>query len=321
MSLITRCTRCQTSFRVVQDQLRISEGWVRCGRCGEIFDASAALLRTDAIRDAGSVLRELDNAPVDDAMPISLIEPLRRFSADGPQEMPALPLESGAPDALADAAPAHGDGLEMSSAVVRPFMPPLDDGVLVQEPVPGGATETAADLPIPPSFLREMPKRSAWHRGWVRGLLAVVTLVLLMVLLVQVVVQERDRIVAMFPQLRPAVEWVCGQAGCSVGPLRRIEAVVIEGSSFSKTRGDGYRLSLVVKNMSALEIALPALELTLTDSQDQAVMRRVFTPSDLGVTNALIKAGGEWSGSISLVVRPAGGAERFSGYRVLAFYP
>ncbi len=31
-------------FRVVPDQLRISEGWVRCGQCGEIFNASQHLL-------------------------------------------------------------------------------------------------------------------------------------------------------------------------------------------------------------------------------------------------------------------------------------
>ncbi len=39
MSLVTRCRACGTMFRVVQDQLRISDGWVRCGRCDTVFDA------------------------------------------------------------------------------------------------------------------------------------------------------------------------------------------------------------------------------------------------------------------------------------------
>lgn len=39
MSLATRCTNCGTVFRVVQDQLLVSEGWVRCGRCREVFNA------------------------------------------------------------------------------------------------------------------------------------------------------------------------------------------------------------------------------------------------------------------------------------------
>ena len=43
MSLVTRCPACNTLFKVVADQLRISDGWVRCGRCEEVFDASLYL--------------------------------------------------------------------------------------------------------------------------------------------------------------------------------------------------------------------------------------------------------------------------------------
>lgn len=43
MSLATRCTTCGTVFRVVQDQLKVSEGWVRCGRCEEVFNALEGL--------------------------------------------------------------------------------------------------------------------------------------------------------------------------------------------------------------------------------------------------------------------------------------
>src|SRR5690606_31421322 len=43
MSLITRCPSCATLFKVVADQLRISDGWVRCGHCKQVFDASQSL--------------------------------------------------------------------------------------------------------------------------------------------------------------------------------------------------------------------------------------------------------------------------------------
>ena len=46
MSLVTRCPACGTTFKVVRDQLRISDGWVRCGRCSEVFDATLALQET-----------------------------------------------------------------------------------------------------------------------------------------------------------------------------------------------------------------------------------------------------------------------------------
>ncbi len=46
MSLITQCPACATLFKVVPDQLRVSDGWVRCGQCDEVFDANAHLQTT-----------------------------------------------------------------------------------------------------------------------------------------------------------------------------------------------------------------------------------------------------------------------------------
>ena len=39
MSLATRCSHCGTVFKVAEDHLQASEGWVRCGRCREVFNA------------------------------------------------------------------------------------------------------------------------------------------------------------------------------------------------------------------------------------------------------------------------------------------
>ena len=43
MSQTTRCPACQTRFKVVAEQLRISDGWVRCGNCKQVFDAALSL--------------------------------------------------------------------------------------------------------------------------------------------------------------------------------------------------------------------------------------------------------------------------------------
>ncbi|MFN5154951.1 MAG: zinc-ribbon domain-containing protein, partial [Betaproteobacteria bacterium] len=49
-SLATRCSACGTVFRVVADQLRVSEGWVRCGRCSQVFNALEGLVDLDTGR-------------------------------------------------------------------------------------------------------------------------------------------------------------------------------------------------------------------------------------------------------------------------------
>ncbi len=40
----TRCTECQTTFLITEQQLNAAGGKARCGKCGSVFDARAALL-------------------------------------------------------------------------------------------------------------------------------------------------------------------------------------------------------------------------------------------------------------------------------------
>jgi predicted Zn finger-like uncharacterized protein len=47
MALATRCPKCGTAFRVVRDQIKLREGWVRCGVCSTPFDSHASLIEID----------------------------------------------------------------------------------------------------------------------------------------------------------------------------------------------------------------------------------------------------------------------------------
>ncbi|MDQ6627405.1 MAG: zinc-ribbon domain-containing protein [Pseudomonadota bacterium] len=64
MSLATRCSSCGTAFRVVQDQLKISEGWVRCGRCDAVFNALEGLF--DLGRGASPQAQDRPAPPADE---------------------------------------------------------------------------------------------------------------------------------------------------------------------------------------------------------------------------------------------------------------
>jgi predicted Zn finger-like uncharacterized protein len=41
--LYTQCSKCETVFRLSAEVLRAAGGQVRCGRCGEVFNALARL--------------------------------------------------------------------------------------------------------------------------------------------------------------------------------------------------------------------------------------------------------------------------------------
>jgi len=66
MSLATTCPNCSTCFRVVQDQLRVSEGWVRCGNCQQVFNALESLFDLDAPHEPVGLPSTTTSAPEHD---------------------------------------------------------------------------------------------------------------------------------------------------------------------------------------------------------------------------------------------------------------
>jgi predicted Zn finger-like uncharacterized protein len=55
MSLVTRCPRCRTLYRVMPVQLQAQAGQVRCGRCMEVFDGFEALAAEQADALSGPI--------------------------------------------------------------------------------------------------------------------------------------------------------------------------------------------------------------------------------------------------------------------------
>ncbi|SEK60332.1 MJ0042 family finger-like domain-containing protein [Roseateles sp. YR242] len=123
MNLATRCTTCGTIFRVVQDQLRVSEGWVRCGRCAEVFDAREQLFDL-----------EQDSPP---PWP-------PQAAAEPPPSRPA-PLKQ-APVPTPPAAPPHQAQTLAAAAARQPVAPPAPMYAAEPPPVPREPVEA------PPSF-------------------------------------------------------------------------------------------------------------------------------------------------------------------------
>ncbi|MBU0892416.1 MAG: DUF3426 domain-containing protein [Gammaproteobacteria bacterium] len=179
-------------------------------------------------------------------------------------------------------------------------------------------TDEDADPEHEVSFVRAARRQALWRRPVVRLMLTLLALTALVALALQVAVQERDRIAAMDARTRPWLAKLCAPLHCEIAPLRQIADVVIDSSSFNKARGDSYQLALTMKSQATIPLATPAIELTLTDAQDQPVLRRVLLPTDMAAP-AELPAGGEWTASVAVIVT-TGGA-RVAGYRLLAFYP
>lgn len=320
MSLITCCPNCGTMFRVVPDQLKISEGWVRCGHCSEVFDATAHMAPDVAARQA-----EADTMPAPpslaDAMPEPVPEPERIPAPVRPSAVEPLP----APDSVLSESPLDEPFVFRRSDLaagsdIPSVLPPAPEHPVHTRP--SQLEEDDEDLGHihQVSFVRQARRRAFWRRPMVRFVLVLGLLASAGALALQIAWQERDKLAVSHPDLQPALEAMCLAMQCTIQAPRQIESLAIEGSSFNRLRSDAYRLSFTLKNNAAVLVAPPSLQLTLTDGQDQTVLQRVLAPSELAAP-AHIAAGSEWSASIGLAIDANGQGGRIAGYRLLAFYP
>lgn len=254
-------------------------------------------------------------APVQAAAPVSppLAEPGSEPACPLPSLSTALPA-AGADRGGGAATAGDGTASAVAAAAAGGDLPPLaQDAAVAQAAVPDTAPE--------PSFVRTARRKALWHRPGMRLALGGCALLLAAALLAQVAVQQRHYLASAQPQWRPWLQALCAPLQCSIRPYQNIAAVAVDSSSFNKLRGTTYQFALALQNQSALAVAMPAVELTLTDSADQPVLRRVLEPAALSAPDTLA-AGGAWSGSVQMELRLDSAAQaRIAGYRVLAFYP
>ena len=322
MSFVTRCPACATHFKVVSDQLKISDGWVRCGQCGEVFDAAAQLaeLPTDPALAPPPTDVEPEPAPGASTSPDPVPEP-----ATEPESVPE-------PEPESEPAPIFDEPISALDTQVLPLetaqdpsydMPPAAD---LLPPSTDGTDDLVASeavlsaFPEQVGFVRQAQRRAWWQRPAVRWGLALLSLLLFVGLLLQWVLFERDRIAALRPDLRPALSALCQPLGCRIEALRWVQALTIESTTLAR-RGNGrYSLEVVVRNASLFELAMPALELSLTDVRDQLLLRRVILPAELVAAPATVPANSTQTLRVDVLIGgPVGDA--LAGYRTLVFYP
>jgi predicted Zn finger-like uncharacterized protein len=394
MSYITRCPACGTAFRVVPDQLKLSEGWVRCGHCQEVFDASASLQPWATVEttpgheppspaEAGTQSRAEAQAESDSAAEAEAeadadakagaraeptgsdvragVEPQQPASAavrtpinpddvefefdpdwmdraerTPDQDRPVAPVAELASPTEPEPAPEPEPEPEPEPAP-EPEREPDSLPVAEAEPVwgpepqpwprpqpdsPSSAPghEPGVDPPETLSFVKQAERRAFWRRRSVRAVLAALALVLLCSLGGFWAVVERDRLAAWLPGWQPALQALCRPLGCELAPLQQIESVLIDSTALRRRSEGRYAFDVTLRNTGRWPVAVPALELTLTDIADQVLVRRVFTAPDWAGTTTVLAPGAELPLRLELSLE-AMEARTMTGYRALLFYP
>lgn len=146
---------------------------------------------------------------------------------------------------------------------------------------------------------------------------------LIVVLAGQVAFHFRSEIVVSAPSLRPMLLLFSQSLGADLPLPRHVELVSIEASDLQTdpSRNNLLMLTATLHNRARYAQAYPSLELSLTDTGDTAIVRRVFSPSEY--LPPATAADQPFAAGTDVSVRLWLEADKVSaaGYRVYVFYP
>lgn len=314
----TCCPGCQTVFRVTSEQLKARAGKVRCGQCRKVFNALDSLLDdNEAIvtpqlppSSAGPetvipaptvavLLRQEEEAPADDPPPVT----------DAPAS--AEPVES-----IPVSIPAEAPLAAAGQAAAAPEREDADSLVLTREtreaPDHDRWLEGVPSKPVPATAGRSLTMPFA---------IAIVLLVL--TLAGQFVFHFRGVLALTTPGLRPTLAAISAALGTDIPLPRHPDLVSIEASDLQTEPGRSKLLALqaTLRNRASYAQAYPAIELTLTDTDDKAVARRVFLPDDYLPPGALAEKSFRGNSDVEVRLWLDAKEVNAAGYRLYVFYP
>ncbi len=344
LDLFTRCSRCETVFRVTTRDLQASGGQVRCGRCQTVFDAFASLTarppsqpRVDATAESSEPPRSEDEA-TDSVIPGShelasrephshdpdLHEPdsLEPTALDPAVHDPILPDAILNEDVSVETS-SMPDSEPASESVGAAETDIFDASVALQEPL----AETSLDDEFATNEfetnLYEWEFKAAPKPLRTRLWLSLSAL-LAVAAIAQSAYAFRSYLMVNFPQVRPLYVQACVWLSCNIGLPRLADQLDISASDLQLIDPDTrnqVELTALVRNRARVAVEYPAFELTLTNEEERVVARRVFLPDEYLKDATIIDKGLAGRGELSIRLFLDIGPLRAAGYRIYLFYP
>src|ERR1035437_2669221 len=341
MNGTTRCTHCETRFKIAEAQLTAHHGMVRCGHCLQAFDARPSFIPEQPLPELTNDGVSVEATPVaayaepdylhvtseaatpfvdtgtePPALPEQEAEVVTESTVNEHGDLPLQPESDDKPDfsQLAETHPVaeqekfDGDihGEEKSYAE---HMTP-DEHVAPDEPVP-------LDEHVAPDEVKDTvpAKRRRWP--WAAGIFVAALL-----LVAQSAYFFRIGLAAHLPELKPALTGFCHLLKCSVPLPQNAELISIESSGLeaSPEHENQITFSALLRNRASYTQAFPVLALALNDSQDKPLARRVFIPTEYLPTDESAQTGFAANHEVSIKLHLNTADLRPVGYRLELIY-
>lgn len=233
----------------------------------------------------------------------------------------ALETLEDAPPAAAAADTTSAPPESISLTPVEPPLPePSPESIPLGQPATEPPDESVSTDILPEGISSEIePPAPRWRLlAWsLTGLAA------LGLLVVQAAYVSRAELAVSEPDLRPLLEEMCSLLDCDIPLPRKADLVSIEASDLHPDPQQKNLLVLVatLKNRAPFAQDYPHLELTLTDTRDQPMVRKVLAPAEYLAQGADVRAGFAANGDLAVNLGLDATDVGASGYRLYLFYP
>jgi predicted Zn finger-like uncharacterized protein len=271
MNYITSCPECGTQFLLNDELIAAYGGKVQCGSCEHVFNASDRLTEVDDdISSADEYQAAIETTPAENTPPVNPLPSVETAPFNTGPDVTAT-KETLAPQV--SSANSNGDvdyNIGQQAATVNP---------------------TAEKEAAPEAVLNldEVNKKPRQHSF----LSILISLLLLLVFIGLSVYFLRGKIASEYPQLKPALERACKKLNCTIDLPKNLDLISTGNSDMQED--DAYQsvinFSSSLQNNATYSQAYPNIELTLTDSDDTPVIKKLIKPKDYLVSKKKLAQG------------------------------
>jgi predicted Zn finger-like uncharacterized protein len=189
------------------------------------------------------------------------------------------------------------------------------------------AKKNIVEPPQQPAYLDDTSGKSKLKRQlptnkfkpWLWVLAAIVALLLA---ITQSIYFLRNEIAIYYPQFKPVLSNACQMLNCKIQLPKQIEFIVIDDSDMQEDaeRSGLIYFSTTLINTGSHAVTFPDLELTLTDIEENPVLRRIFKPAEYLTAQISLADGFKAGAEIKVKLAMTTSGAPVSGYRVFVTY-
>ena len=309
MNYITSCPACETQFLLTTEHLKAHRGKVQCGQCEHIFNAKNRLTEvSDDIHSPAEYMASL--------------EPEQQ--ANQPNTLPniAQNIESKPINAVLEGvlgAVPNLDNLNTNTTLY-----PQADDPFIGDQTPINIDDNYSYEDETPIIIDDLVNKAKLEKKQTKlnSWLVLVGLSLLILASLQTIFFLRSKIATEYPQFKPYLVQACGALQCDIDVPKNLDLLTIDDSDMqeSETYEKVIDFSSLLINNANYNQAYPNIELTLTDTDDKPVVRKLITPSEYLKTNANLADGMPGNDQIRMKLAISVADLSVAGYRVLLTY-